>query len=252
MWQKKCDDLAKEAADHAKAWSIPFRSLLSDCAFLFWEGKLVMDAPKTMDASYMAAQGFNIPQGVREAGRTWQETVIKHNLTQGALKYAFWARTAPWCHVAETPYFFCPFYRRECRSWGGHITAECFVSSAASFLGFIAAAEFLFVEGWSLDWVDIESVRFGKNRKAGRLSLVSESRLTNGGGVERDEVLLSKSGLLRMHEKGPCNLALRANLATAFLEAIGAWLRLSPFQRRHHQFGKKPPAWPKRVGTPWG
>ena len=51
MWQKKCDDLAKEAADQAKAWSIPFRSLLSDCAFLFWEGKLVMDAPKTMDAS---------------------------------------------------------------------------------------------------------------------------------------------------------------------------------------------------------
>ena len=54
-----------------------------------------------------------------------------------------------------------------------------------------------------------------------------------------------------MHEKGPCNLALRANPATAFLEAIGAWLRLSPFQRRHHLFGKKPPAWPKRVGTPW-
>ena len=48
-----------------------------------------MDAPKTMDASYMAAQGFNIPQGMREAGRTWQETVIRHNLTQGALKNAF-------------------------------------------------------------------------------------------------------------------------------------------------------------------
>ena len=128
MWQKKCGDLAKEAADQAKTWSIPLRSLQSDCAFLCWEGKLVMDAPKTMDASYMAAQGFNVPQGMREAGRMWQEKVIKHSLTEVALKYAFWARTAPSCHVAETPDFFCPFYRRECRSWGGDITAECFVS----------------------------------------------------------------------------------------------------------------------------
>ena len=54
-----------------------------------------------------------------------------------------------------------------------------------------------------------------------------------------------------MHEKGPCNLAVRANLATAFLEAIGAWLRLPRFQRRHYLLGKKPPAWPKRIGTPW-
>ena len=31
-WQKMWDDLAKEAADQAKAWSIPFRSLLSELA----------------------------------------------------------------------------------------------------------------------------------------------------------------------------------------------------------------------------
>ena len=167
MWQKKCDDLPKEAAHQAQASSIPFRSLLSDCAFLFWEGKLVMDAPKTMDAGYMAAQGFNVPQGMSAAGRTWQETVIKHNLTQGALKYAFGARTAPWCHVAESPDFFCLFCRSERRSWGGHITTKCFISSVASFLGLIAAAEFLHGEGWSMDWVDIQSVRFDKKEKPG-------------------------------------------------------------------------------------
>ena len=105
MWQKTCDALAKEAADQAKAWSIPFRSLLSEFAFLFWKGKLVMDAPKTVDACYTTAQGFNLPQGMREAGRTWQETVVRQFLTQGALKNAFWARTAPWCHVAESPDF---------------------------------------------------------------------------------------------------------------------------------------------------
>ena len=154
---------------------------------------------------------------MREAARTWQETIIKHNLTQVALKYAFWARTATWCHVAESPDFFCPFCRRECRSWGGHITTECFISSVASFLGFIAVAEFSHAEGWSMDWVTIESVWFSKKGKAEHLSLVSESRLTDGGEVGHGEVLLSKSGLIRMHEKGPCNLALRANLATAFL-----------------------------------
>ena len=67
---------------------------------------------------------------------------------------------------------------------------------------------------------------------------MSESRLTNGGEVGRGAVLLSKSWLIRMHEKGPCNLALRANLATAFFAPIGPWLRLSPFQRRHYLFGK--------------
>ena len=117
-------------------------------------------------------------------------------------------------------------------------------------MGFIAAAEFLQPEGWSMDWVTIESVRFSKKGKARRLSLVTESKLTNGGEVGHCEVLLSKPGLIGMHER-PCNLALRANLATAFVEVIGAWLCLSPFHRRHYLFGKKPPAWPKRIGTAW-
>ena len=230
-------------------WST--HSCCSKADFLFLEGKLAMDVPKTMDASYTAAQGFNLPQSMREAGKTSQETLVRHNLTQGAFKYAFRARSAPWCHVAESPDFFCPFCRRECRSWGGHITQECFVSSVASFLGFIAAPKILHAEGWSLDRVTIESTRFSKKKKFGLPSLAIESRLTNGGKGGQDEVLLSKSGLIRMHEKGPCNLAVIANVAKAFLEAIGAWLRMCPFQHRHYRFGKKPPGWPRMIGTPW-
>ena len=110
-WQELCDTLAKEALSESRAWSVPFLDLVVAMAFILREGRLVLDANKSLDKAVIRFQGFQLPDTMLRVGRAWQETVLSRGLSHEALAFAFRMRTTPWCHTSSNPDFSCPICR---------------------------------------------------------------------------------------------------------------------------------------------
>ena len=68
-WQELCDTLAKEALVESQSWGVPYLDVVVDLAFIFREGRLVVDVNKSLDKAVTRFQGFQLPDAMLRAGK---------------------------------------------------------------------------------------------------------------------------------------------------------------------------------------